>query len=62
MIVDVLIELFSGIISSLTGFSDSFKVYAIGNIDYNKTDGNKIANFIIKLEENNYDIRGKQLW
>lgn len=31
------------------------KVYAIGNIDYNKTDGNKIANFIIKLEENNYD-------
>lgn len=25
------------------------KVYAIGNIDYNKTDGNKIANFIIKL-------------
>lgn len=31
------------------------KVYAIGNIDYNKTDGNKIAYFIIKLEENNYD-------
>lgn len=57
MIVDVLIELFSGIISFLTGFSDSFKVYAIGNIDYNKTDGNKIANFIIKLEENNYDSK-----
>lgn len=33
------------------------KVYAIGNIDYNKTDGNKIANFIIKLEENNYDSK-----
>lgn len=33
------------------------KVYAIGNIDYNKTDGNKIANFIIKLEENNYDCK-----
>ncbi len=26
-------------------------------IDYNKTDGNKIANFIIKLEENNYDSK-----
>ena len=36
------------------------KVYAIGNIDYNKTDGNKIANFIIKLEENNYD--GKKVF
>lgn len=33
------------------------KVYAIGNIDYNKTDGNKISNFIIKLEENNYDSK-----
>lgn len=33
------------------------KVYAIGNIDYNKTDGKKIANFIIKLEENNYDSK-----
>lgn len=33
------------------------KVYAIGNIDYNKTVGNKIANFIIKLEENNYDSK-----
>ncbi len=33
------------------------KVYAIRNIDYNITDGNKIANFIIKLEENNYDSK-----
>lgn len=33
------------------------KVYAIGNIDYNITDSNKIANFIIKLEENNYDSK-----
>ena len=33
------------------------KVYAIGNIDYNKTVGNKIANFIIKLEKNNYDSK-----
>lgn len=33
------------------------KVYAIGNIDYNITDGNKISNFIIKLEENNYDSK-----
>ena len=33
------------------------KVYAIRNIDYNITDGDKIANFIIKLEENNYDSK-----
>lgn len=33
------------------------KFYAIGNIDYNITDGNKISNFIIKLEENNYDSK-----
>lgn len=33
------------------------KVYASGNIDYNKTDGNKIANFIIKIEGNSYDSK-----
>ena len=33
------------------------KVYAIRNIDYNITDGNNIANFIIKLEENNNDSK-----
>lgn len=33
------------------------KFYAIGNIDYNITDGNKISNFIIKLEKNNYDSK-----
>lgn len=33
------------------------KFYAIGNIDYNITDDNKISNFIIKLEKNNYDSK-----
>ena len=43
MVVDVLIELFSGIISSLTGFSDSFiELFLDGYIIIN---GNKTKEF-----------------
>ena len=48
MIVDVLIELFSGIISSLTGFSDSFielffrKKQILKDEKKSKLQGNKI--------------------